>query len=103
MYGIYTMHTAPERIIENIRTELGSRIKKIDKLSEYDIWSEHGPMVWEAEKFSSTPFFYPVYKYKNYFSYSFLNLVILKGEVNFTKNFSPLTTKKIFYVPYLHR
>jgi hypothetical protein len=49
-------------------------------LTEKKMWSKHGPTIWKADCFSGSPAFYPVYKYENYYSYSPLSLILLKGR-----------------------
>lgn len=83
-------------ILNNLREKIHKHTHKVDTLSEYDMWSKHGVMVWEAENFTSKPFFYPVYRYKNYYSYSYLNLVLLKGTVTFEKDFVPKMSQESY-------
>lgn len=69
-------------IIKNIEERIKNRTKVCKTISEEDIWTTHGTLVWEAEEFLGTPHFYPVYKWENYYSYSLLALIIKKGNLN---------------------
>ncbi len=63
------------KLVEDAKKSL----KKIEKLTEEDVWSKHGPLIWEAEKFEGNPSFNPIYRYKNFYSYSFIALIFWKG------------------------
>jgi len=56
-----------------------------DDLSERTLWSKHGNIIWQADRFVGLSSFYPVYRYQNYYSYSLLSLILLKGSfhINF--------------------
>ena len=54
------------------------KIENCRVLNEKMIWSINGPTIWEADRFSGSPVFYPVYKYKDYYSYSLLSLILMK-------------------------
>lgn len=68
----------PVLFIENIKN---NPIKTCGKLNEFEMWSEHRNIIWMADRFEGSPAFYPVYQYKNYYSYSPLALIILKGNL----------------------
>ena len=58
-------------------------IEYCSELSEGQIWSTHGSCsIWRAERFSGSPQFYPIYRYGDYYSYSPLSLVFLKGTIH---------------------
>jgi len=63
---------------EMIKQDAGS-IASCNELSEQMMWSVHGPAVWKADRFAGSPSFYPVYRYRNFYSYSPLSLILLKG------------------------
>jgi hypothetical protein len=52
-----------------------------DELTEERIWSENGTAIWQAKRFSGSPAFYPVYRWRDYYSYSPLTLVLQKGSL----------------------
>lgn len=54
-------------------------IRSCDELSEHAMWSRQGPEIWQARRFIGTPTFYPVYRYENFYSYSPLSLILMKG------------------------
>ena len=59
-----------------------------DTVTESDMWnSEKGICVWKADRFVGSPHYYPVYRYKNYFSYSVLPLIALKGSLQVNKRY----------------
>lgn len=51
------------------------------ELTESAIWSDHNAAIWQADRFVGSPAFYPVYRYENYYSYSPLPLILLKGNL----------------------
>jgi hypothetical protein len=55
-------------------------VESCEELSEEKMWSKHGPAIWKAHRFIGSPVFYPVYKYQDYYSYSPLSLILLKGR-----------------------
>jgi hypothetical protein len=59
--------------------------KIVPVLSQDMMWQTHGVTIWQAEKFGGTPTFYPVYNYKDYYSYSLLALIVKKGFLNLNK------------------
>jgi hypothetical protein len=61
---------------------VNGRVERRDVLSEAAIWSTHGTAVWQADRFSGSPCFYPVYRYRDYYSYSPLALIRLKGGLH---------------------
>ena len=57
-------------------------IESCDDLSERTLWSKHGTIIWQADRFTGSANFYPVYRYQNYYSYSLLSLILLKGSLH---------------------
>ena len=57
----------------------------VSVLSQDMMWQKHGVTIWQAEKFEGTPTFYPVYNYKDYYSYSLLALIVKKGFLNLNR------------------
>ena len=60
-------------------------VQSCEEVSEKDIWSKHGPSIWQAKRFIGSPHFYPVYRYRNYYSYSILSLIVLKGTLRLNR------------------
>lgn len=59
-----------------------NQVKRVDMLSEKIMWEQHGPIIWQSEKFIGYPSFYPIYRWNNYYSFSVLVLILKKGELN---------------------
>lgn len=66
--------------IDKLR-EKGNDIRHVAVLDEDMVWQEHEPLIWQADHFEGTPSFYNVYRYNNYYSYSLLALILLKGRI----------------------
>ena len=73
-------------IIENIKKRINERTKVCKSISEEDIWTTHGTLIWESDEFLGTPHFYPVYKWGKFYSYSILALIIKKGNLNINQD-----------------
>ncbi len=59
------------------------------ELTELDVWGTHVPEVWRAERFSGPrPYFYPVYRHGDLYSYSPLSLILLKGRLDLDPSFA---------------
>ncbi len=54
-------------------------IHRTDRLNAVDFWQHHDADIVEADAFDGSEFFYPVYRYKNLYSFSALNLIRHKG------------------------
>lgn len=52
---------------------------KCDELTQEMIWSDNKAHLWQAKRFSGSPSFYPVYRWRDYYSYSPLVLLLKKG------------------------
>ena len=64
--------------------ELRDRIKDVrhvSTLTENMVWETHDTMIWKADCFDGLPFFYNVYNYDDYYSYSLLALILHKGRM----------------------
>jgi hypothetical protein len=68
--------------VRTIRERIAA-VTHVDELSEHDVWSTHGPLLWRAERFRGHPTFYPVYRTGNLYSYSPLALILAKGRLCF--------------------
>ena len=62
-------------------------VAEADIISEDDIWMDDKHIVWKAEKFHGFPNFYPIYKYKSWYSFSILPLIAIKKSLKINKNF----------------
>jgi hypothetical protein len=60
-----------------------SKAKRVEELSEADMWAVPGPLVWQAKRFRGRPSFYPVYRCGDSYSYSPLALILSKGSLSF--------------------
>jgi hypothetical protein len=64
-------------------------ITTCDTLSGEDVWSTHDEgIVWKARKFIGSPSFYPVYRYEDFYSYSLLALILLKGSLEINRAYA---------------
>lgn len=68
-------------VIAEIRENLNQPIESRNEIGEKDLWSASAPLILRANQFVGLPHFYPVYRYKDYYSWSVLALVALKGEL----------------------
>ena len=68
--------------IKKIKKQINEQTKVCKSISEEDIWTSHGTLIWESKEFIGTPHFYPVYKWKNFYSHSLLALIVKKGDLN---------------------
>jgi len=68
--------------IDKIQKRIEERTKVCKTISEEDMWTTHGTLIWESKEFLGTPHFYPVYNWDNFYSYSLLALIIKKGNLN---------------------
>ena len=59
------------------------------ELTELDLWGAHTPEVWRAERFGGPrPYFYPIYRHGDLYSYSPLSLILLKGRLDLDRGFA---------------
>jgi hypothetical protein len=66
--------------ISFLKENIKQFVQNCDELNESMIWQTHSsPLIWQANKFNGNPVFYPIYKYKDLYSYSLLSLIIYKG------------------------
>ena len=75
------MNRSPEHYIDEIRRKIRSP-EVVSILTEDMMWSRHETLMWQADKFAGDPYFSPVYKWENYYSYSLLALIIKKENLN---------------------
>ncbi len=77
--------TAVKTIAQPFVEEAKQSVQECRELSERDLWSQHGPTIWRTRRFVGNPHFYPVYKYKDLYSYSLFSLIMLKGRLDLNK------------------
>lgn len=70
--------------MNNIQIDI--KVKKINKIDLSDIWYFKEDEIIECESVYGEEHFYPLYSWKNYYSYSILKLLKLKGGVDFNRN-----------------
>lgn len=71
-----------KRWIETIKTEP----VRSEELTEEQIWSDNQTQIWQARRFRGSPAFYPVYQWRDYYSYSPLMLLLKKGSLHIDPN-----------------
>ncbi len=64
-----------------IRRELAAGPAETAVLTEADLWSGPGPLVWRAARFEGRPAFYPVYHREDRYSWSPLALLVEAGAL----------------------
>lgn len=62
--------------IETIKTDP----VQCEELTEDQIWGDAQTELWQARRFRGSPSFYPVYRWRDYYSYSPLTLLLKKGS-----------------------
>lgn len=71
-----------KRWIETIKSEP----VRSEELTEDQIWSDNQTQIWQARRFIGSPAFYPVYQWRDYYSYSPLTLLLKKGSLHIDSN-----------------
>jgi hypothetical protein len=71
-------------------------IEETSEVTEDDLWNECKPRIWRARRFVGTSFFYPVYRYRDYYSYSLLSLIRFKGKVSLNPAVRGILTSRRF-------
>lgn len=59
----------------------------METISERDIWESHGSYLYRAKTFVGDPFFYPVFRWRDYYSFSPFILLLKKGSLNLNSEF----------------
>jgi len=75
-----------KRWIETLKTEP----VRCEELTEEQIWSDEQTQIWQARRFCGSPSFYPVYRWRDYYSYSPLMLLLKKGSFDLDMKVSRL-------------
>lgn len=60
-------------------------MEKMQSLNISQMWYGDFDAVYRADSFQGEEYFYPIYRYENYYSLSPLKLIELKGKINFNK------------------
>lgn len=55
---------------------------RCEELTEDQIWSDNRTQIWQARRFCGSPAFYPVYQWRDYYSYSPLTLLLKKSSLH---------------------
>ena len=71
------MSTGSRDAVNIVLDRLKQPAKSVPVLSESDIRFHPEVAVWQTERFISRPWFYPVYRYQDFYSYSLLALILL--------------------------
>lgn len=77
-----------EIVLQRLRDEVRDPIEERDVLCEEDLWADHGPALFRAKRFEGSPSFYPVYKYRDLYSYSLISLILRKGTLRLDTGFA---------------
>lgn len=83
--------------IEYLRSKVQD-VEVVDELSQEMIWEKHGAVIWQANKFIGKPCFYPVYRWKNFYSYSILALILKKNSLDINSKAVELVNADDFQV-----
>lgn len=61
-----------------------------EDLTEDPVWGDARTEIWQARRFRGSPSFYPVYRWRDYYSYSPLTLLLKKGSFDLDEKVSRL-------------
>ena len=85
-----------DSMIHEVMDKSRGNVEVCDLLSEDKIWSKHGKTIWKAKRFAGTPHFYPVYRYQDFYSYSPLSLILLKGSLRLDRRVARRVSRSDF-------
>ncbi|MBT8352498.1 MAG: hypothetical protein KJO26_14865 [Deltaproteobacteria bacterium] len=68
-----------EKIFKELLENGHKKVPVSTDLNDWKIWHGDDSGLWRAKQFDLNSYFYPIYKYKDYYSYSLINLIIKKG------------------------
>src|SRR3989338_790595 len=71
-----------KRWIETLKAEP----VQCEELTEDQVWRDARTELWQARRFCGSPAFYPVYRWRDYYSYSPLTLLLKKGSLHLDPN-----------------
>ena len=66
----------------NYKKECIRSSMEAETLTEDIVWQHHDHLMWNATEFKGTPNSYPIYRYKDFHSFSLLALIFLKAALN---------------------
>jgi hypothetical protein len=69
------------------------------ELGEDDLWLTPGPVVWQADRFVGAPFFYPVYRWQDYYATTPLPLILRKGALELDDTVARRVRRTVRYLP----
>lgn len=69
-------------MLDALRERVTAATEVCDELTEERVWEAHGPLVWQARRFVGAPSFYPIYRWRDRYSYSPLALLVAKGTLH---------------------
>lgn len=67
--------------LSELRERLAAPPPQLASASEADLWGAREALVVRAERFEGLPGFYPVYRFEDFYSWSLIALVVLKGSL----------------------
>jgi hypothetical protein len=56
--------------------------QECELLTEATLWAQHGPAIWKPRRVDLNPSFYPVYRWRDLYSYSLVALILKKGHLD---------------------
>lgn len=74
-------------------------VRRKPELGEDELWMTPGPAVWQAERFVGAPFFYPVYRWRDYYATSPLPLIVHKGSLELDDAVARRVRRPARYLP----
>jgi hypothetical protein len=63
-------------------------VKNIDKITTSEIWRRHETYIYQSKEIGEILPFYPIYKYKDFYSFSLLALIAHKGYLRLAPTFA---------------
>ncbi len=72
--------------VDSLTAKISVNVEEVDILTEWDIWSRHGTLIWRAKYFDGRPVFNAVYNWRDLYSYSLLALIVAKGSLTINKD-----------------
>lgn len=79
-------------LLDGIRPDVGY----CDRLDAERMWRTHYPRVWYANRFVRECDFYPVYRFRDFYSYSPYQLILLKGVLSINEGVRKATSRPDF-------
>jgi hypothetical protein len=87
-------------MLDALRERIAAATEVCDELTDERVWSAHGTVVWRASRFTGAPSFYPVYRWRDHYSYSPLALILAKGTLSLNPRVTSCASRPSFmYYP----